>query len=414
MSIESVPVALVPKAGEIQQGGARSKADGANGDKEPDAFSNLLNGLDKEPEASPEKVVEASSDEDSEAKGLARKKSAGASKPAKDTVVPDAIWLAPAVPVATPATLPQAGAEQSEASNLVGELGTVASGVADAGKGGAQLTASDRQAQSANLANYASVFEQIQSRLAAGSTAAADAGQATAGLAEAGKKGAAKPVLGTAVADVRADRLASLAEGGKWVMPVTEPSATQLASDAAAALKATALETKDVSAVKGERGHEGGIGQHQFTPTVQFDSTAVAVDAAQIAPEAAIADQVNYWISQGIQNAELTFDGAGAEPVQVSISLSGNEAHVEFRTDQVETRELLTGAAAHLKDLLQQEGMVLSGLSVGSSGAGGAGARERRAPSEDRQNAARNVSEELAVRAVVPARTSGRAVDLFV
>ncbi|SDP93294.1 hook-length control protein FliK [Rhodoferax sp. OV413] len=414
MSIESVPVALVPKASEIQQGGARAKADSANGDKEPDAFSNLLNGLDKEPEASPEKVGEASSDEDSEAKGLARKKSAGISKPAKDTVVPDATWLAPAVPVVAPVTTPQAGVSQPETSNLVGELEAAASGVADTGKGGPQLTAPDNRVQSANLANYASVFEQIQSRLAVGSTAAVEAGQPTAGLAEAGKKGSAKPVLGTAVADVRADRLASLAEGGMWVMPVTEPSATQLASDAATALKAAALETKDISAVKGEKSYEGGMGLHQFTPTVQFDSTAVAVDATQMAPEAAIADQVNYWISQGIQNAELTFDGAGAEPVQVSISLSGNEAHVEFRTDQVETRELLTGAASHLKDLLQQEGMVLSGLSVGSSGAGGAGARERRAPSEDRQNAARNVSDQVAVRAVVPARTSGRAVDLFV
>ncbi|MBC7683470.1 MAG: flagellar hook-length control protein FliK [Ferruginibacter sp.] len=159
---------------------------------------------------------------------------------------------------------------------------------------------------------------------------------------------------------------------------------------------------------------EGGVGQNHFTPTVHFESAAASVDAGQPAPEAAVADQVSYWISQGIQNAELTFNGADAQPVQVSISLSGNEAHVEFRTDQLETRDLLAGAASHLKDLLQSQGMVLSGVSVGSSGSGGSNARERRAPSEGRQNAAKSGGEVTAVRSAAPKGTSGRAVDLFV
>ena len=262
--------------------------------------------------------------------------------------------------------------------------------------------------QAVNLANYASVFEQIQSRLAAGGSGAQDAlGSGTKGLTKTG--------LGTVVADPRADPLATLASGGMWTLPVTEAAALRAATDATEAMQLAVPSTGDQrESLLADKLPEGGVGQNHFTPTVYFESAAASVDAGQPAPEAAVADQVSYWIAQGIQNAELTFDGADAQPVQVSISLSGNEAHVEFRTDQLETRDLLSGAAAHLKDLLQSQGMVLSGLSVGSSGAGGTHARERRAPSEGRQNRAPSAPEVAAVRPAAPKGASGRSVDLFV
>ena len=89
------------------------------------------------------------------------------------------------------------------------------------------------------------------------------------------------------------------------------------------------------------------------------------VDTAAVGPEMQVAEQVSYWISQDIQNAELTLDGLGKDPVEVSIRMHGNEAQVSFRTDELQTRDLLQGAASHLKELLQSEGLVLSGVSVG-------------------------------------------------
>ncbi|WPB57783.1 flagellar hook-length control protein FliK [Xylophilus sp. GOD-11R] len=72
--------------------------------------------------------------------------------------------------------------------------------------------------------------------------------------------------------------------------------------------------------------------------------------------------------SQGLQTAELTVDAFGA-PVDVRISLSGADAEVSFQTDQADTRAALGGAVSELQNLLQQEGLVLSGVTVGGSGA---------------------------------------------
>ena len=195
------------------------------------------------------------------------------------------------------------------------------------------------------------------------------------------------------------------------MLPVVEPSAMQVVTETTEALKLASVDTKVGEAGKSS---EGGHALQHFTPTVQFESASKSVDLSQASPERAVADQVSYWISQGVQNAELTFNGGDSQPVEVHISLSGNEAHVAFRSDQAETREFLTGASGHLKDLLQSEGMVLSGMSVGSSGAENTGARERRAPSETVQSNTRQAREEVVTRPVALPRGSGRAVDLFV
>ena len=219
-------------------------------------------------------------------------------------------------------------------------------------------------------------------------------------------------VMGTAAADARAD---PLARGEMWAVPIHDVVALQAAADTATALKWAVRETADQrEGGGGDTMPAGGGGHAHFTPTVQFENAAVLLDTSQPAPATAVADQVSYWISQGIQNAELTFGGADAQPVQVSISVLGNEAQVEFRTDQPEARDLLASAAAHLKDLLQSQGMVLTGLSVGSSGTGGGHAREQRALSEVRRNAPRATPEVAAVRPAAPKAASGRMVDLFV
>lgn len=161
-------------------------------------------------------------------------------------------------------------------------------------------------------------------------------------------------------------------------------------------------------------GVEGGWGVPAFQAGRALDVQAASVSASLASPEAAIAEQVHYWISNDVQNAELKLDNWGQSPVEVSISLQGNEARVEFRTDVPELRQVLEGASAQLKDMLQGEGLVLAGVSVGSSGAGGAGAREQ-APRSDVRRATVALPEPAAL--ARPARvgsSSGRSVDVFV
>jgi len=127
-----------------------------------------------------------------------------------------------------------------------------------------------------------------------------------------------------------------------------------------------------------------------------------------------VAEQVNYWIGRDVQNAELKLDGLGEGAVKVNISLIGNEARVEFRTDQADTRQVLEGAVSHLKDLLGSEGLILSSVSVGTSGSGGAESREGRPHQPSRQAVVAVPQASAADAATRPARLSGRTVDLFV
>lgn len=145
-------------------------------------------------------------------------------------------------------------------------------------------------------------------------------------------------------------------------------------------------------------------------------STGATSDPAAATP-AYIAEQVSYWISNDVQKAEMTLDGLGDKPVEVSISMHGNEAHVAFRTDEVQARDALENASAQLKEMLQRDGVVLSGMSVGTSAGGDAGA----GGSQDRN--ARQGSQSVVAMVDQPARidrtaahqsAAGRALDLFV
>ena len=415
MAIEFVPVALVPNklASPVPapQGNSKPTADSKAADKDSQEFRKLLDGLET-PEDAPADSAAPPKDADPAGGAVGRKKLLATDKTLVHSGSTDnadtAAWMAAHLP---PVPVPLAPASVSGTSDAMGVrrgAGSQAASKAAVGSAAPPSGVPDARTQSDRWANYASVFEQIQSRLAAGGSGAQDpAGQ--------GIKGLAKPVLGTAAADTRADQMAAIAHSGVWTMPAIGATAVQAANDAIEAMQWAVREAGDKREDRvADKAPEGGVGHSHFTPTVHFESTAASVDASQAAPEAAVADQVSYWISQGIQNAELTFDGADAQPVQVSISLSGNEAHVAFRTDQPEARDLLTGAATHLKDLLQSQGMVLSGLSVGSSGAGGANARERRPPPEERKNTARSAPEVGTVRPTAPTGSSGRSVDLFV
>ncbi|GAB3488052.1 hypothetical protein GCM10027399_02460 [Curvibacter fontanus] len=165
----------------------------------------------------------------------------------------------------------------------------------------------------------------------------------------------------------------------------------------------------------------GGVGEAgSWSGVAQPDNSRVAVLAVApdggLTTEMRVAEQVSYWIGRGAQNAELEVEGLGEGPVKVSIELQGQEARVEFRADQAQTRQMLQDSMPHLRELLEREGLVLSGMSIGSSGAGGGQGQS----SEDRpgHRQGRAVLSELpAVARAASHRAaplSGRSVDLFV
>lgn len=145
--------------------------------------------------------------------------------------------------------------------------------------------------------------------------------------------------------------------------------------------------------------------------------------SAALAPEQQVAEQVSYWVSQNVQNAELQIGGAGESPVQVSISMQGNEAQISFQSDESATREVLERAGAQLKDMLLSEGVVLTGVSIGGAGSGrsgqgaGDGGQRRPRDPEVRQSATGPLQAASANSAPRPRARSGAggpAVDLFV
>ena len=147
-------------------------------------------------------------------------------------------------------------------------------------------------------------------------------------------------------------------------------------------------------------------------------SATIAVDAV---PETAVATQVAVWVSQNVQSAELKLDAQGGDPVEVSISLAGNQATVEFRCDTPETREVLNRAADQLHAMLQSEGLVLSGVSVAASnqrrsGEADASQGQDAKGQQARSGAARNADGATAqtLNMLPRTRVPAGVVDLFV
>jgi flagellar hook-length control protein FliK len=78
--------------------------------------------------------------------------------------------------------------------------------------------------------------------------------------------------------------------------------------------------------------NEGTAIVPSYLPTA---SNAVTPGVSESPTPAAmyVAEKVAYWISNDVQSAEMKLDGIGSDPVEVSIRMQGNEAHIAFRTD---------------------------------------------------------------------------------
>ncbi len=143
--------------------------------------------------------------------------------------------------------------------------------------------------------------------------------------------------------------------------------------------------------------------------------TDVAASGSAAQFQSVVAQEVSFYVSQDVQSAEMKLEGVGGGPVEVSINMQGKEAQVVFRTDEIQTREMLEGATAQLKDMLQQQGVVLTGVFVGSSGAGDGGQQQGR---RFRQGARSETTSRIVmpeVRGVGGAAAGvGRTLDLYV
>jgi flagellar hook-length control protein FliK len=182
----------------------------------------------------------------------------------------------------------------------------------------------------------------------------------------------------------------------KW--EVQGPDRTSVASDA------------------GLGGAAGVMGAASGAATAQ--SVLSAAPDAGLTTQMQVAEQVTYWVGQGVQNAEIEVRGIAESPIQISIDLQGVEAHVAFHAEQPETRMVLQEAVPQLRESLEREGLVLSGVSVGSSG--GEDRSQRQAKGQDEGRRVGQVRAATTAAAATPAArprmggSSGRSVDLFV
>ncbi len=130
-----------------------------------------------------------------------------------------------------------------------------------------------------------------------------------------------------------------------------------------------------------------------------------------------LVEQVSWWMAQRSQGAELKLEMPGGAPVSVSVQVTGNEAHVAFRSDSPEARQWLGAALPQLKEMFGNEGLMLSGASVGQSGTGAEQEAARDAQRALRSGAPTGASggvDAIASPAARPRTATERALDLYV
>jgi flagellar hook-length control protein FliK len=204
----------------------------------------------------------------------------------------------------------------------------------------------------------------------------------------------------------------------------------QSASPATATLQAL-QETRDAG-LSDKGGDKPGSGNPSFLASGALASAERALGGAanvsgdvrfadvaagqQLTPDELLAQQVSVWATGKTQAAELKLDGFGDQPIEISIALNGKEAEVAFRSDHALARDLLQSALPELREMLRNEGLVLSGMTVGTSDRGAAEAGGRQGGRESQSGAGSSGGRpEAAPASALPARTARPqgVVDVF-
>jgi|SRR5450830_1532701 len=388
MSIESSSTASSPKMpGAVESSSAKDKGKAKSGEKPddvPGGFLALITALDPGADVSAEASVAAT---------------------APDT--DPALLLAQAGAI---------GAIGAAGATGVGAVGRKA-GVANEPIAQTALPTSGRASSAASLLNLgpADPKQAVDAMLE-------QAAQTSPAWSIKGKGAGAQSAVSATVGDARA-----VQQAGRADLAAGEPalSGALLSSEGAlltseigdALLKPVQRSGNKFSGLSANAGLEGSWGHQALLAGNRANTTVALASPSMQSLGPMVADTVSYWVTQGVQNAELKLDGLGGESVEVRISLKGDQAHIGFRTDQPEIRQMLEGALVHLKDVLKSEGLVLSGVSVGASGQDGAGAQEQRNRPGIRQ--AGQVSLITMDQVPTPSQQRinlavGRALDLFV
>jgi len=160
-------------------------------------------------------------------------------------------------------------------------------------------------------------------------------------------------------------------------------------------------------------GLEGALGS-TVADRLGINPTYEVAAASAVVADTQVAETVSYWATQGVQSAELTLDGLGDEPVEVRISVEGDQAQIDFRSNQPEVRQVLESASAQLKAMLSGEGLQLTGMSVGTSGRGGAQDNGRQPKPGARQTTLVSLEPARSSSTRVSNATVGQALDLYV
>ncbi len=164
----------------------------------------------------------------------------------------------------------------------------------------------------------------------------------------------------------------------------------------------------------------GGMDTSAPLAAADAPATDIAADAVLAQPDDAFVDQLSeqvaFWVQQKTQRAEMTIDRQG-QPVQVQVAITGNEAHVTFRSNEQQTRDMLDASTAQLREMLEQQGLNLAGVTVQTGNAGGQGGSSGGDPSGRPMAGRGQPGPEQSVSVPVDLRArpdAQRSVDLFV
>ena len=161
---------------------------------------------------------------------------------------------------------------------------------------------------------------------------------ALAGKAE----GQAAPDLRTAFGKAAADA------------PGQRPAAMQAGMQADAAAPATALATLQAAT------------QAVHAPTAHVDRLTPAVGTP--AWDQALGQKIVWMAHGGEQSASLTMNPPDLGPMQVVLSVSNNQATVDFMAAQPEVRQALEAALPRLRDMMSESGIQLGQANVSAGG----------------------------------------------
>ncbi len=241
----------------------------------------------------------------------------------------------------------------------------------------------------------------------------AGGGASTEGLQQAG----AAHLAGVRSTVTLNERFGNLGGGDIGTMALREAGAAAPAGSpvgAAAAASAPGTGSGIGSGDAGGADHAGGDHADDNTAAEQ-DGQGGDARAAQAEEE----PQISHWGTQNLRHASLRVGQAGEDAIDIQLSVKGQEAQIEFRTDNAEARASLEDSADEsLSEMLQRSGIQLASLSVGSQGqpsgrdasAGGPGApRAARSPAS-----ASDAAELPAARPLPPRADGSRPLDLFV